>query len=663
MQIPAVGLSRSSSPIPMQVDGSTNKVTADWNACLPDNWLKRTSSKFHTNFIKSWITSLAEPDESARPTNFPQKRRKKENCEPGSPSDPPSRPGARKKQRLLFESSKECRGSGTGTFVQGQMEAKKRREEIPTETSTTSPRKILKAKRRELEREEDTTPGGIFHHLYLNPLIVKCPQGYYSTAYDDKAEGLGKIVAFNEMSFERVGECGFPGFILRKSVLIDKNLNVRVQVYGQEVGKETLGDLGIKTKCSCKEDIDEVVTKVATCNVCIGSYKYQDSNYSVHMLAIKTDTNGKVRSISCPLLVESSECSHCVTLNRTIGQRLRRARLRLSRTGRSRRTKQDYQRELKNKKAVVKRAKKTLREMKQSFRRMQRKFNKIKEERLERLLAEKHPNIPEHHLTAIKEILNSAKRKSPRGNRFSDDWILSSMLLHTKSAATYRYLRDNKILPLPHPRTIRLYLSKIKTVCGFDEDFFKLLKQFIMLRPPMERHGIVSLDEISLRKGITVNTQNLTYVGLQDFGNVKGSPTAQSLDDKASHGLVIMYQSLYGNFTQPIAVFASSGPVKGDELAKLVELSIVKLEKAGASIHGVVSDGASTNKRMWKKLGCCADRGKVKNYFRHPLDKDRKVYMFSDTPHIFKNIRNRLLDHEVLNVSRPAVFYLGGFWE
>lgn len=48
---------------------------------------------------------------------------------------------------------------------------------------------------------------------------------------------------------------------------------------------------------------------------------------------------------------------------------------------------------------------------------------------------------------------------------------------------------------------------------------------------------------------------------LEDFGEEIESK--KDSDKKANHGLVLMWQSLAENFVQPIAVFASHGPVKG----------------------------------------------------------------------------------------------------
>lgn len=74
-----------------------------------------------------------------------------------------------------------------------------------------------------------------------------------------------------------------------------------------------------------------------------------------------------------------------------------------------------------------------------------------------------------------------------------------------------------------------------------------------------QKHGMLVFDEIFLRESLPVNSQNLTYSGLENFGG-----EIESLGLKANHGLVFLFQSLGGNFTQPIAVFASNGPVKGN---------------------------------------------------------------------------------------------------
>ena len=158
----------------------------------------------------------------------------------------------------------------------------------------------------------------------------------------------------------------------------------------------------------------------------------------------------------------------------------------------------------------------------------------------------------------------------------------------------------------------------------------------------MKRHGVIAIDEINVRKSISVDSKTLTYSGLTDFRD--SGPRSSDINDQATHGLVIMFQCLTENYAQPIAVFASKNAVGGEELAKLVVKAICLLENAGAFVHGIIGDGASTNRKMWSVLGICTDMNNLKNWLSHPLDQERKIFMFSDSPHLIKCIRNRLYD-------------------
>jgi len=91
-------------------------------------------------------------------------------------------------------------------------------------------------------------------------------------------------------------------------------------------------------------------------------------------------------------------------------------------------------------------------------------------------------------------------------------------------------------------------LLAIKIGCGFDKDFFKLLKKKFDLKTEYQKKVILVFDEMFLRESISVNTRTLTYSGLEDFGD--GFETRSS--EKANHGLVLMMQSLADNLNQPM---------------------------------------------------------------------------------------------------------------
>ena len=187
------------------------------------------------------------------------------------------------------------------------------------------------------------------------------------------------------------------------------------------------------------------------------------------------------------------------------------------------------------------------------------------------------------------------------------------------------------------------------TPCGFDEAFFKLFADRLSQLPEISRHGILLLDEMSTRKNIRLDPKKMKILGLTDFGD---DTLNKSVDvgDKADHGLVIMFHSLMESFTQPIAVCVSQGPVGGTTLAKLIIQAISLLEKAGAKVHGVVTDGASTNRKFWSIFGVSGELDNVQCWFPHPAVEGRRIYVFSDIVHLIKNIRNRLHDKKTLQV-------------
>lgn len=136
-----------------------------------------------------------------------------------------------------------------------------------------------------------------------------------------------------------------------------------------------------------------------------------------------------------------------------------------------------------------------------------------------------------------------------------------------RSPSAYEFLRTQQILPLPCFRTVRRYLSQVKSECGFDEKFFQLLKKKISILSNEQRHGMLLFDEIMLRESIHVNSSTLTYSGLENLGN---NPQDQNTNLKANHGLVFMFQSLSANFCQPIGVFSSKGTVSGLKLYPMI---------------------------------------------------------------------------------------------
>lgn len=74
-------------------------------------------------------------------------------------------------------------------------------------------------------------------------------------------------------------------------------------------------------------------------------------------------------------------------------------------------------------------------------------------------------------------------------------------------------------------------------------------------------------------------------------------------------------------------MFVSKGAAPSTILAKLILTAIVKLEKYGAKVHGLVCDGAQTSRGFWKEFGGKAEvNDEIICIFSFPtVDDDEKV--------------------------------------
>ena len=133
-------------------------------------------------------------------------------------------------------------------------------------------------------------------------------------------------------------------------------------------------------------------------------------------------------------------------------------------------------------------------------------------------------------------------------------------------------------------------MAAIDVKCGFDPKFFALLKASFEQKTDLQKHGVLLVDEIGVRKSLNVKSGTLTYQGLVDLGDEQlnedcrlehnlfdkphkkktDKPKTPEMEMFADHGLVIMFQPLFDSSSQPIAVFASRGPTPGAVLSQLL---------------------------------------------------------------------------------------------
>lgn len=193
------------------------------------------------------------------------------------------------------------------------------------------------------------------------------------------------------------------------------------------------------------------------------------------------------------------------------------------------------------------------------------------------------------------------------------------------------------------------YISMMALKCGLDERFLAAFATKMATKSRMERRGMLLLDEIQVGKELAANSKTLTYSGLVDHGQDDGDCT-----ELANRGLVFAFAPFADSYLQPVAVFASKGPTKG---TRLLLQCILKLEQAGIHTDGVVSDGATTNRSMWKHLGVTVVVfWDVSPTFpsTHPTVPDEFTYSPMHR-NLFKCIRNRLHSEKGFHIKGRCV--------
>lgn len=114
-------------------------------------------------------------------------------------------------------------------------------------------------------------------------------------------------------------------------------------------------------------------------------------------------------------------------------------------------------------------------------------------------------NLGSSQKILLGECINACRYKKKSSKRYSSGWLLICLLMHIKSPAGYRFLRNNDILPLPAISTIKHYLSRVNFKCGLDENFFEAFKLKMYQKNIFQRHGILIFDEMQVREDINLN--------------------------------------------------------------------------------------------------------------------------------------------------------------
>ena len=242
-----------------------------------------------------------------------------------------------------------------------------------------------------------------------------------------------------------------------------------------------------------------------------------------------------------------------------------------------------------------------------------------------------------------------SRKKSKHSYRWKveDKMLALSIFFHSRKV--YKVL--SRLFILPCEGTLLHDLRKMNINPGFSDSVLEALSMKVRAMDEMNHNVAIAFDEMSIKQGLMYNPGTDRVEGFEDFGDIGQTKYI------ANHTTVFMVRGLASKWKQPIGYFLSSGPVKSSILATLAKTCIEKVDKTGLNVVALVCDQGSNNRSFLQKK----EKVAVNKPFLNIGTK--KVFVFYDSPHLLKNVRNNLkkggfvIDGKLISWQHIVDFY------
>lgn len=221
----------------------------------------------------------------------------------------------------------------------------------------------------------------------------------------------------------------------------------------------------------------------------------------------------------------------------------------------------------------------------------------------------------------------------PRNHfRYTTELLIFASILKTISSHAYNFIRQSGNIILPHPDTLRKICNNLQLSPQLelqDENFLMYISKRVNFLTDYEKPVILMIDEIHLKA-------YFDYIG----GSVLGA--AFNTNKAATSAFVFMIASLLSPFKEVVHIL----PVKCinfEILHNVIKKVIIGLENISFKVTSAVTDNNSINPKAMSLFMTPPQRSFV---YPHPADKNRPLFFFIDSVHIFKNIRNNWLNQK-----------------
>lgn len=193
--------------------------------------------------------------------------------------------------------------------------------------------------------------------------------------------------------------------------------------------------------------------------------------------------------------------------------------------------------------------------------------------------------------------------------------------LESMGQKAYNFLRASGF-PLPHPSTLRGYTSKFDLQPGFLEVVLPVLSN---KANDLGKLVVICFDEMKLRR-------------CYEF-----DPSTNTVVRPADQVLVFMVKGLCNNYQQVIYYNYDEKPTR-----TVIDMIVEKLEGCGLRPVALVCDQGTKNVALFKQMNVSMERPYYSNR------TGNKLFVFVDTPHLIKSLRNNLLDSGYIVRGQPV---------
>lgn len=198
---------------------------------------------------------------------------------------------------------------------------------------------------------------------------------------------------------------------------------------------------------------------------------------------------------------------------------------------------------------------------------------------------------------------------------------------------------------LPSERTSRDYRNFFRPRAGFYPEYVERLKDQTSQLFYIQRHDVISFDQMKIQSKLVFDKHSNELIGFVDLGGEELNISRGS-SNLATHAQVFFVWGAASDLKYALGYFVTKDATSYQIMPLFWKaVSVLELVR-NLWVCAAVSYGVSPNRLFYQLQADLVepDCGDVINYTPKLYAPSRKIYFFSDAPHLLKTTRNCLFN-------------------